>query len=176
MNFVGNQGTIMLRNIILIVLFFSYKPVYGQSFVQSDSCITDTLINPEFAFTRTDHTPLYKGNFKRFLTDNIDIGLFLRDLQSKDTVFTDTARVKFIMSKNSKMSNFSISKVHDHIFGTEVIRLIRLASCNWQPANQGGRFVNSWVQFDIYFSLTSNSGEIKMNIDYKNYDPPEEPM
>lgn len=168
----------MMRNITLLAFFIVgvHFSLIAQTYDKSNGCISDTLTDTEKVFSRMEIVPLFKGNIKRFLADNISIDLFLRYMQPKDSLFADTARVKFIMSKKGEISNISISKVKSELFRAEVLRLLRLSSCNWQIGENGSRRVNGWAQFDIYFRLARRNGEVKMNVDFKQYEPPEMPM
>lgn len=167
----------MLRKLILLLVLATIcDGVLAQTYDKSNGCISDTLTNSEKVFSRMEVIPLFKGNMKRFLIDNISIDLFLRHLQPKDTLFADAARVKFVMSKKGEISNVAVSKTKNHLFQAEILRLLRLSSCNWQIGSQGGRYVNGWAQFDIYFRIVRMNGELRINVDYKQHDPPEMPM
>lgn len=167
----------MLRELILLFLLLTTgNSAFAQVYDKSNGCISDTLSNSEKVFSRMEIIPLFKGNMKRFLIDNISIDLFMRYLSSKDTLFTDTARVKFVMSKKGEISNVIINKANSPLFQNEVLRLLKLSSCNWQIGSQGGRYVNGWAQFDIYFRLVRRNGELKINVNYKQFEPPEMTM
>jgi hypothetical protein len=150
--------------------------VFAQTYDKSNGCLSDTLSNSEKVFSRMEVIPLFKGNMKRFLIDNISVDIFLRYLHPKDTLFADTARIKFVMSKKGEISNILVSKAKTALFQAEILRLLRLSSCNWQIGSQGGRYVNGWAQFDVYFRLVRMNGELRINVDYKQHDPPETPM
>jgi hypothetical protein len=168
----------MLTKLTLVAFFVVgvHCSLFGQTFDKSNPSIVDTVSNSEHIFSRMEIIPLFKGNMKRFLADNISIDLFLRYMQPSDSLFIDTARVKFIMSKKGIISNVSISKVKSELFKVEVMRLLRLSSCNWQIGENGGRRLNGWAQFDVYFRLAKKNGEVIMNVDFMQYDPPEKPM
>lgn len=168
----------MLKKLISVAFVMFSWVSYGlsQTFDQSNGCVSDTLVNPGKVLTRIDTHPAFKGNMKRFLTNNISIDVFLRYMQPEDTLFSDTARIKFVLSKAGVISNISIGKVKNPLFQAEVLRLLRLSSCNWQIGQSGGRLVNAWVQYDIYYRIVRKNGEVKMNLDYKQFDPPEMSM
>lgn len=138
--------------------------------------MADTEVALENVFTRTEITPLFKGNMHWFLIDNISIDNFLRYMPPNENLIVDTARVNFIMSKNGEIANVTISKTHSFLFQSEVLRLLRLSSCNWQIGSQGGRSVNAWVQFEIYFQLVRMNGELRVNIGYRQFEPPQMPI
>ena len=165
--------TIILSKIILTILLIgAFHGFAGaQVWDKMNGCITDTLKNTEAVFTRFTTEPMFKGNMKWFLTKNISLDIFLQSMQPGDTVFLDTARFKFLMSKKGEISNVTITEAKSQVFQTEVMRLFRLSSCSWQIGDQGGRYVNGWAQFEIYFRLTRKYGQIKMNIDYKQIVP-----
>lgn len=165
----------ILISIIFLVVGVHYSP-FAQTYDKSNGRILDTLDDTEKVFSRMEIIPLFKGNMRRFLADNISIDLFLHYMQPTDSAFVDTARVKFIMSKKGDISNISLSKAKSELFKTEVLRLLRLSSCNWQIGQGGGRRLNGWAQFDVYFRLVRRNGEVIMNVDYKQYNPPEMPM
>ena len=154
-------------SLIVVVHGFSFAQLWDKT----NGCITDTIKDTEAVFTRFTSEPMFKGNMKWFLTKNISLDIFLHSMQPSDTVILDTARFQFLMSKKGEISNVTISKAKSLIFQTEVMRLFRLSSCSWQIGDQGGRYVNGWAQFEIYFRLTRKYGEIKINVDYKQIVP-----
>ena len=165
----------MLRKIIFSVLFIFLLQgfAFSQSWDRTNGCITDTLRDSEAVFTRFTTEPMFKGNMKWFLTRNISLDVFLHSMQISDTIFADTVRIKFIMSKKGEISNISVTKTRYPVFESEALRLFRLSSCSWERGDQGGRYVNGWAQFEIYFCLIREYGEIVMNIDYKQIVPPD---
>src|SRR5574343_330532 len=165
--------TIILKKVSFTILLsvFAYSFLTAQVWDKTNGCITDTLNETEAVFTRFTSEPQFKGNMKWFLTKNISLDIFLHSMSPNDTIFTDTARIQFIVSKKGEISNVTISKVKSQIFRSEVLRLFRLSSCSWEKGDQGGRYVNGWAQFEIYISVIRKYGEIKSNIDYKQIVP-----
>ena len=163
----------MKKKLALVIFLISL--IHGHAVAQlwdkTNGCITDSLINTEVVFTRMEIEPKFKGSMKWFLTKNISLDIFLHSMHPSDTILTDTARIKFVMSKKGEISNISISKGKNHLFQSEAMRVFRLSSCSWQVGVQGGRLVNGWAQFEIYFHLTRRFGEVKMNVDYKQIIP-----
>ncbi|HSK14472.1 MAG TPA: hypothetical protein VK907_14725, partial [Phnomibacter sp.] len=138
-----------MKKVILTILLslFMHGFLLAQVWDKTNGCITDTLKDAEAVFTRFTSEPKFKGNMKWFLTKNISLDIFLHSMTPRDTVFVDTARIQFLMSKKGEISNVTISKVKSQIFQAEVIRLFRLSSCSWERGDQGGRYVNGWAQF-----------------------------
>lgn len=162
----------MNKTVLSILLsVFTHSLLTAQVWDKTNGCITDTLKDTEAVFTRFTSEPSFKGNMKWFLTKHLSIDVFLHAMNISDTIFVDTARVQFVMSKKGEISNVSLSKTKSQIFQAEVMRLFRLSSCSWERGDQGGRYVNGWVQFEIYFQLTRKYGEIRSTIDYKQILP-----
>jgi len=168
----------MLKRIISLCFVGTFACYFtcAQTYDKSKGCISDSLVTLDDVFSRIEVTPLFKGNMRRFLIDNLSIDLFLRYMSFKDTLITDTARVKFVMTKKGEIANVFLSKTKSPLFQSEILRLLRLSSCNWQIGSQGGRLVNAWVQVDIYFRLVRMNGELNVNVGYKQFDPPDMPM
>ena len=161
-------GKIILAQIILINGFG-----VAQHSHKLNGCITDSIRNTETAFTRFEIESRFKGNMRWFLTRNIGLDSLLCQLEPSDTFFADTARITFLMGRKGSISNVNVSKATNLIFKAEALRLFKLSSCNWQMGEQGGRYVDGWVQFELYFRINRMHGEIKMNIDYKQILPVE---
>jgi hypothetical protein len=178
----------MLRSIFFILFFssfsnenmnaqiFSNENLKERSNGKASDCLKDTLRHGEVAFTKTEITAIFKGDFRQYLTLNMSIDLFMRYILHRDSVFNDTASVKFVVSKYAEVSNIQVSKSQSPFFQAEIMRLLHISACNWHAASNGGRMVNSWIQFDIYVSLVRKRGEVKMNLDFKQLYPPNELM
>ena len=160
----------LLYTTLIIIFVNSYS--FAQNNQKSDDDFTDTINKIDKIFIRFPYEPMFKGNMKSFLTKNISLEIFLRYMQPGDTLLTDTANIKFMLSYKGEFKNILFTKAKDSLFKYEVMRLFNLSSGNWNIAQQGGRLVNSFVQFEIYFRITRQPGEIKMNIHYKQIVPP----
>src|SRR5690606_14723496 len=115
---------------------------------------------------RVENKPQFKGGddaFLAFLLTNFNSEQIVRRLHPNDRTFSDTARVVFIISKDSKISNLTVSLCNDTTFKQEVTRLIKNSSCSWKPGDFG-RYVTSWYQFDIYLNLERRRDEIGFRI------------
>lgn len=124
---------------------FSHTLVTAQVWDMTNGCITETLKEKEVVFSRFTVEPRFEGNMKWFLTRNISLDAILHSMNPSDTIFSDTARVTFIISKRGEISDVRISKVRSQIFQTEVTRLFRLTSCSWESGVQEGSYVNGWA-------------------------------
>jgi hypothetical protein len=88
-----------------------------------------------------------------------------------DSVYYDTARVRFVISKYGVMSNLSVTKSKSEAFRREMYRMIKETACSWAPGNFSGRLVNGWVQMDFLFKIKRNPDSSRQhNFIVKYYD------
>ncbi len=134
----------------------------------------EPIINSENVFSKIQIPPSFIGGsntFKCFLNSSGGFAFLASELLSKDSVYFDTARVRFIVSKYGVMSNLSVTKCLSESYCKEVYRVIKLSACSWTPGNFSGRYVNGWVQMDLFFHLKRNQdNSVQKTISFKHYD------
>lgn len=119
-----------------------------------------------------ENKPSFKGghdSLLNFLMTNINYKILVSDLKENERIYNDTARVKFIVSKEGIVSDLSITLTQKKIFADEIIRLIKKSSCQWNPGDFG-RYVNGWFQFDIYYLIDRRYNEVTTKVKIKEYD------
>lgn len=134
----------------------------------------EPIINSESVFTKIEILPSFIGGsntFKCFLNSSGGFIFLANELLNKDSVYFDTARVRFIISKYGVMSNLSVTKCLSESYSKEVYQVIKLSACSWTPGNFSGRNVNGWVQLDLFFHLKRNQdNSVQKTISFKQYD------
>jgi hypothetical protein len=165
----------MSKQLIVILIFiiglFSTE-LFAQTDIHSTDCYTDNFSDTNKVFTRVENKPHFKGGddaFLAFLLTHFNSEQIIRHLQPNERTFSDTARAVFIITKDSKVSNLTVSLCKDTTFKQEVIRLIKNSSCSWKPGDFG-RYVTSWYQLDIYLNLERRRDEIGFRFKIKHFD------
>lgn len=152
--------------VIIILPFF----LFGQ---KKKECF-QSKIEDESVFTKVESPPYFiggQGTFQCFLKQYSSFHLLADELLRKDSVYLDTARVRFIISRYGVMSDLSVTKSKSDAFKKEMYRMIKVTACSWTPGNFSGRLVNGWVQMDFFFMLKRNDdGFLQHNFIVKYYD------
>lgn len=118
------------------------------------------------------HTPHFKGghdSLVNYLMTNISFQKLVSDLLENERSYSDTARVKFIVAKDGRLSDLSVKLSKKKIFSDEVITAIKNSSCNW-VAGGTERLLNGWFQFDIYYSIDRRYNEVTTKLKVKEYE------
>ncbi|RXK57599.1 hypothetical protein ESA94_20590 [Lacibacter luteus] len=156
----------------VLVLITCYEQLLAQKQLKKE-CF-EAEINSENVFTKIEIVPSFIGGsntFKSYLNSSGGFGFLSNELLNKDSIYFDTARVRFIISKYGVMSNLSVTKCHSESYKKEVYQVIRGSACGWIPGNFSGRNINGWVQIDIYFQLKRcQDNSIQKTVSYKQYD------
>jgi len=100
---------------------------------------------------------------------NISFQKLVSDLSQNERTYSDTARVKFIVSKNGGLSDLSVTLTKNRKFAAEIITAIKKSSCNW-VAGGTERLLNGWFQFDIYYLIDRRYNEVTTKVKIKEYD------
>lgn len=162
---------------MFIVTVISVIRVHGQSNQDAISCYEDKISDSSSVFTKLQIGTQFNGGDRKFgifLLKNIDFEKFLPELNKNAGIYTDTVRVKFIISKNAVMSNLTVGSAKYSLFREEIFRVMRLSSCEWIPDNYSGRKVNGWIQLDVFYALDSRGGKLSSSVNFKVYNYPTE--
>lgn len=152
--------------IIIILPSLSIAQVRKQCFqlkISDDNVFTKVLQPPYYSGGRlTFESYLKYYSFSPFVAD---------ELLKSDSLYFDTARVQFVISRYGVMSDLFVSKGKSAEFKKEIYRMMKESSCSWNPGNADGRNVNVWVQIDFFFMLKRNAnGSRQHNFIVKYYD------
>lgn len=159
---------------ILIVLasIICSEPLVAQKQLKKE-CF-EAKINAEYIFTKIETLPSFVGGsntFKCFLNSSGGFSFLANELLIKDSVYFDTARVRLVISKYGVMSNLSVTKCLSESYRKEVYRIIKESACSWTPGSFSGRYVNGWVQIDLFFHLKRNqNSSVQYTFSIKQYD------
>jgi len=161
---------------VLFIIFFCTglipQLVFSQKNGKPKDCYRTTLSDKSKVFTRMQTNPNFKGGsdaLLNYLMANINYQKLVNDLQQNQRVCNDTARVKFIIGREGIMSDLSVTMTKRHIFASEIFRVIKKSACHWNPADFG-RYVNGWLQIDIYYSIDRRYNEVTFKVKVKDYD------
>lgn len=159
------------------IAIFLFLLIYNQTAISqiSDStnnCYSDEPFDKEKVFTKMLYKPYFKGgrdSFANFLMTNISFQKLVGDLSPDERLYTDTARIKFIVSKEGKLSDLLITLTKRKVFIDEINKVIRKSACNWEA---GGTelLVNGWIQFDICYLIDRRLNDVTINFKIKEYD------
>ena len=163
----------MTKSLLTVtILLFLTQAAISQNSDNTKSCYSDKLFNKEKVFTKMLHKPYFKGghdSFVNFLMANINFQKLVDDLSQNERLYSDTARIKFIVSKDGILSDLSITLTKKKIFADEIARVIKKSSCNW-VAGGTERLINGWIQFDVYYLIDRQLNEVTTNVKVKEYD------
>lgn len=151
--------------------------IYGQANQDARLCYIDKISDSSSVFTKLQIGIQFKGGdrkFQIFLLKNIDFEKFIPESRRNAGIYTDTARVKFVISRNAIMSNLTVNPAKSKLFQEEIYRVIRQSSCEWIPDNYSGRQVNGWIQLDVFYKLDSRGGKLSSSVNFKVYNYPTE--
>jgi hypothetical protein len=116
--------------------------------------------------------PYFKGGHDtliNFLMTNISFQKLVGDLSQSERTYSDTARIKFIVSKKGTLSDLSVTLSKKKIFADEIVRVIKKSSCNW-VAGGTERLLSGWYQLDIYYLIDRRHNEVTTKVTVKEYD------
>ncbi len=165
----------MTKPFYLLYIFITtpfFTMIFAQGETYSTTCYEDNFSDTDKVFTRVENKPYFRGGddaLLTFLLTNFDLRQISKKLQPNERTFTDTARVVFLITKESKIGNIKVSLFKDGTFGEAIAKLIKNSSCNWKPGDFG-RYVTSWYQLDIYFTLERRRDETTLRFKLKHYD------
>ncbi len=146
--------------------------VFSQGNSNTSDCYIDSIKSVENVFHKIQSNATFQGGpkyFRNFLIKNINHNIFIAELSNIHSSFSDTAKVKFVISKGAIMSNLQIKGTQNDNFKNEIEKVLKLSSCLWVPGEYSGRKVNGWYQTDIFYLIELINGELKIKIDYKWY-------
>ncbi len=159
-------------NPIVIVVGLLPQILFSQKADNPQNCYRDTFPDKTKVYTRMENKPQFKGghdSLLNFLITNISFQKLVSDLTQNEMVYADTARVKFIISRDGILSDLSVTLTKNQIFKTEIFSVIKKSSCLWRPGNFG-RNIDGWLQLDIYYFITRRYNEVTSRVVIKEYD------
>lgn len=161
------------KYIVIVVASIIYSEAVVAQEQLKKECF-EAKINAENVFTKIEIPPSFIGGsntFKCFLNSSSWLSILANELLIKDSVYYDTARVRFVISKFGVMSNLSVTKCLSESYRKEVYRIIKGSACGWIPGNFSGRNINGWVQMDLFFQLKRNlDSSVLKALSFKVYD------
>ena len=155
---------------ISITLLPSY--LFSQTNSNTYECYIDSIKTDEGVFHKIELNANFKGGsyqFKNFLIKNINHNIFIDKLSKNQPFYSDTAKVKFVISKKAIMSNLQIKGTKNDIFKSEIEKALKHSSCLWEPGTNGGRKINGWYQYDFFYFVELKNGEVNITLNYKPY-------
>lgn len=162
---------------LFVTIVLSVFKIHGQASQDAISCYEDKISDSSSVFTKLQTGIQFKGGdrkFQIFLLKNIDFEKFIPESRRNEGIYSDTVRVKFVISRNAIMSNLTVYPAKSKLFQEEIYRVIRQSSCEWIPDNYSGRQVNGWTQLDVFYELDSREGKLSTSVNFKIYNYPTE--
>jgi len=165
---------------LLIVFAFLTFAAEGQQapsrkiLFEPSSCYVDHFDNrDEKVFTKIEIPISFKGGenaFLTFLLSHIDFSNLIADLKPNERFYTDTASIKFIVSKKGILSDLTITRTTWEQLKQELFNAFRQSGCHWIPGNFSGRLINGWCELNIYYTIDRRRQEFATNIGYQVVD------
>ena len=147
--------------------------LFGQGTSDTSVCYTDSIKsgNDKVFHVIQTNASFKRGNyyFKDFLIKYINHNKFIKELSKIQPSYSDTARVKFIISKHAIMSNLQIKGTKHEDFKSEIEKVLKQSSCFWFPGEYSGRKVDGWYQYDIFYFVELKNGEVNITLNNKEY-------
>lgn len=165
----------MTKNIFYIIIAIGLLSQVGcsQNSGRTKTCYSDKLSNKDKVFTRMLNEPHFNGgndSLVNFLSTNISFEKLISDFSQDRGIYSDTARIKFIVSKRGSLSDLSVTLAKKKMFAGEIARVIKKSSCNW-VAGRTEQLANGWFQFDVYFLVERSNNEVKTTMTFNEYVP-----
>lgn len=168
---------VTVKSITKYIVILVASIIYSEAVVAQEQLKKECFeaeINAENLFTKIEIPPSFIGGsntFNCFLNSSSWLSILANELLIKDSVYYDTARVRFVISKFGVMSNLSVTKCLSESYRKEVYRIIKGSACGWIPGNFSGRNINGWVQMDLFFQLKRNlDSSVQKTLSFKVYD------
>jgi hypothetical protein len=171
-----NYQTNMRKNLLVFICFpFGLLPhsVLGQVASDSTPCYTERFLDASPVFSRIEWPAGYKGGeriLQYFLLQHIDARTIALEVKPTENLYADTAKLRFIVGRNGKISELTVEGTKTQAFKKEVIKAIKLSSCFWEAGNNGGRLGNSWCQLQICYTLERGDKGVAVKVDTQWYE------
>ncbi len=127
---------------------------------KKESELNQSLQNPKLSadrdereqpvFTQVEVKPKFIGNWKSFLWENLDPTV---PVTNGAPAGSYTVEVKFLVSKEGKLSDFKTLTSHGYGMEEEVIKLMK-KSPDWEPAQQNGKKVAAYKVQKVTFAIS----------------------
>ncbi len=111
--------------------------------------IADESAEPATIYAVPQSPALFTGGqnaMKQFFSKNIQMP------EGNGTLVKGKVFVRFIVSKNGKLSRIYLVKGLNEICNKEALRVVKMMPV-WIPAMENGESVNSWHTLPIYFEI-----------------------
>lgn len=129
-----------------------------SGFAQSNET-ADSIKTEELLFERVEIEASYPGGgegWKKFLQQNLNANV---PVDNGAPIGKYTVMVRFVVSRNGKVSDISPMTALGYGMEQEVVRIIK-KSGDWVPAQQNGRNVNAYRKQPITFMITEDGFDI----------------
>lgn len=160
-----------MRVLIYITVFIFHSSLFGQEIKKECFQLKTKHQN---IFTKVLQPPLFIGGkhtFQCYIEQYWFSSFVADEILKNSSLYNDTARVCFIVSRYGVMSDLSVTKGRSDSFRKEIYRMIKETACSWSPGNADGRNVDAWIQMDLYFTLTRNEDGLRQKqLSVKYYD------
>lgn len=151
------------------LLFFIHTFALCQAAKQTPCYYENPSLNSENIFEKMEIPPNYEGSVDKLngvLLNSINIERILEDLPGNVRLFVDTLAVQFVISKERKMSNLTVTMYQNAVLREEIRKAIISSACNWRPGVNGGRFLNGWFKKKLIFSLDRRGRFLSIRIEW----------
>lgn len=126
-------------------------------------------LNSGNTFEKMEIPPSYDGNVDKLngtLLNSLNIERILADIPGNTRFLTDTLDVRFIISKEKRMSNLTVTTSRNAVLQEEIRKAIINSACNWRPGLNGGRLFNGWFRSRLIFLLDRRGRFLSIKIDW----------
>jgi hypothetical protein len=154
-----------MKTYLLQILFlFNYSLVISQT-VPKNNCYQKTFHSKDKVFTKMEMYPHYKGyedKLNQYLINEVDIQKIGNSLTDSIRIFDDTVKVKFIISRDGRMSDLTVNGNNANVV-TEFEKALIKSSCNWVPG-YSNRNLDGWYSALILFKFDRRGTFLSVSI------------
>lgn len=156
---------------MLSVTSFGQVNSDSKKFFTSSKCYNEHFDDKlEDVFTKTEISGCFKGSyyaFLDFLISHINFKNIVADLKQNEPLYSDTATIKFIISKKGTVSDLTIVGTKREVLRQELFEVIKKSACYWIPGSFNGIYVAGWLQLKIFFTMDRGRQEFSTNVGYE---------
>ena len=159
----------MMKFIFLMIIVSGFVVSAFSQVRQKEVCYQEKYIGDDKVFDKMEIYPSYKGEFDKlnqFLLQNIAINRITDSIAENTRFLCDTLQVRFIISKDRKMSNLLVTGTQTNAVKNELQRVLILSSCDWTPGEYGSRFLVGWFKKRLVFTLDRRGRYLSLKVEW----------
>jgi len=158
-----------MKLFLLKILMFAFVLSAFSQVRQNNFCYQEKYSGDDKVFEKMEIYPSYNGGLDKlnqFVLQNIAIDKIASSITENIRFLSDTLQLRFIISKDKKMSNLLMPKAQNNPIKDELQRVLILSSCNWTPGDASGRYLTGWFQKQLVFLMDRRGSFLSLKIEW----------